>query len=261
VSADDAKETTRKLRLGELLMKQKLINQEQLDSALNAQRGTVKKHLLGDILINLGYITREELTRKIIETGRIGEVLMATGQITPDQLQKALEAQQGTSSLLGQIFLELGYISHEDLMQITSKLGYFLVEAQIIRGNQLERALDEQRNTSTRKLLGEILVGMGALSESQLISAISRYCGIPFLKLEKMEISHRAINRLPREVVDRLKIFPVSVTGRILTVAMVNPLDHKGTITIEKMTGLKVNRIMCTLDDFSQMLIKYYDEN
>jgi len=261
VSADDALENSRKPRLGELLMRQKLINQEQLDNALNAQRGTVKKHLLGDILIDLGYITREELTQKILETGRIGEVLMATGLITPDQLQKALEVQQETSKLLGHVFLELGYISDEDLMQITSKLGYFLVEAQIIRGNQLERALDEQRNTATRKLLGEILVDMGALSESQLISAISRYCGIPFLKLEKMDISHRAINRLPREVVERLKVLPVNVTGRILTVAMVNPLDHKGINTIEKMTGLKVNRIMCTRDDFSQMLVKYYGEN
>ncbi|MHC4663086.1 MAG: GspE/PulE/PilB domain-containing protein [Planctomycetota bacterium] len=258
MSPDDMREINKKLRLGELLMRQKLINQEQLDTALAQQRRTVKKRLLGDILVDMGYITREDLTQKILRFGRIGEVLMATGLITTDQLQQALNLQLQSGGLLGEVLIELGYITKEDLMRITSKLGHFLVEAKIVRGSQLELALDEQRATATRKLLGEILIDMGALTESQLISAISRYCGIPFLKLEKMEISRRAINRIPAPVVQRLKIFPVNITGKILTVAMVNPLDYKGVSAIEKMTGMKVNRIMCTGDDFSVMVERFY---
>ena len=46
MSVDEPREK-KNLRLGELLMKQKLIDQSQLDEALAFQRKTVQKRLLG----------------------------------------------------------------------------------------------------------------------------------------------------------------------------------------------------------------------
>ncbi|MGB9808319.1 MAG: type IV-A pilus assembly ATPase PilB, partial [Thermosulfidibacteraceae bacterium] len=48
-----------KIRLGELLLKEKLITEEQLNQALEIQKKVGKK--LGDILVELGFISREKL--------------------------------------------------------------------------------------------------------------------------------------------------------------------------------------------------------
>ncbi|MCK5223725.1 hypothetical protein KAR04_03075, partial [Candidatus Calescamantes bacterium] len=48
-----------KLRLGDLLIKYELINEDQLNDALKAQK--VSKNKLGEVLIEGGYITEDDL--------------------------------------------------------------------------------------------------------------------------------------------------------------------------------------------------------
>lgn len=50
---------------------------------------------------------------------QIGEILVARGYITPDQLQSALEAQSGlpTMEALGETLVSMGYLSHRDKLR------------------------------------------------------------------------------------------------------------------------------------------------
>jgi hypothetical protein len=54
------------------------------------------------------------------------------------------------------------------------RVGEFLVNNSIITGKLLKDALDMQKDNPTR-LIGEILVTMGALSKEQLIMALEMY--------------------------------------------------------------------------------------
>ena len=49
-----------KKRLGDILVSNGLITEEQLKEALEAQKG--KEKLLGDVLVELGFLTSEEIT-------------------------------------------------------------------------------------------------------------------------------------------------------------------------------------------------------
>ncbi len=50
-----------RLRLGDVLVEQKVITQEQLNDALAAQRESGNKRLLGEVLVQLGYSTEDEI--------------------------------------------------------------------------------------------------------------------------------------------------------------------------------------------------------
>ena len=48
---------------------------------------------------------------------KIGEILIENGALTPIQLGEALERQKGEPvKLLGQILLEMGYVTEEDIV-------------------------------------------------------------------------------------------------------------------------------------------------
>ena len=68
---------------------------------------------------------------------RIGDLLIQAGAITEEQLSDALEKQRGTGKKLGEFLVEQGIISDERLAQaLSAQLGYELVDLQAIQIDQ-----------------------------------------------------------------------------------------------------------------------------
>ena len=56
---------------------------------------------------------------------QLGELLVEKGLITKDQLQHSLETQKDKGGLIGQILVDLGYVSEEAIAQtITAQYGF-----------------------------------------------------------------------------------------------------------------------------------------
>src|SRR5690606_27310944 len=78
------------------------------------------------------------------------------------------------------------------------------------------------------------LVTLNAVSEDQLVSALTQECWVPHLRVDKYEIRKKALDTIAREDAIRFSVFPVDKLGSLLTLAMVNPLD---TETIRVLEG------------------------
>jgi hypothetical protein len=65
--------------------------------------------------------------------------------------------------------IDMTQIATENKMQ----LGQLLLARNIITDEQIEQALQEQREKGHRKLLGELLVEMGYCTENQIASALA----------------------------------------------------------------------------------------
>jgi type IV pilus assembly protein PilB len=76
-----------RLKLGELLLKRKLITKEQLQSAIEYQRTLGGK--LGQIVVKLGYISDDALTRELARSYNMGVTDLAN-QVLPMDLLKAV---------------------------------------------------------------------------------------------------------------------------------------------------------------------------
>jgi hypothetical protein len=108
-------------RLGDLLRAAERITSRQLDEALAEQRRSGRK--LGEILIEQGLLTQPEraaiLEFQRRQTGAapvagkfaLGNILVASGQITRAQLESALLRQASTGRRLGEELIEAGAAS------------------------------------------------------------------------------------------------------------------------------------------------------
>ncbi len=120
ISSDDLESfinTNKFSVLGERLIQAKLINQEQLKTAISYQ--SVNGGRIGDILVYHKYITEKQLDAFLALENKekipIGMMLVEKGRITKEQLEEAIKLQQKSGGKLGDVLLFLKYITPEDL--------------------------------------------------------------------------------------------------------------------------------------------------
>ena len=111
-----------KRKVGEILLSQGYINQQQLDHALEQHQTTGIS--LGTVLVKLGFIDEDTLNAvlgKQLEFSyrkRIGEILVDQGYITAAQLQEGLAKQKSMNLPLGKCLVKLGFIEEGKLLDV-----------------------------------------------------------------------------------------------------------------------------------------------
>jgi len=110
--------------LGEILIREGLINEAQLATALMVQRETEPTTPLGGILVRQGTITQRQLNNvldRYRKKYRLGDILVETETITEHQLQIALDHQKKTGLRLGDALLQLNFVTEEEVNQALCK--------------------------------------------------------------------------------------------------------------------------------------------
>jgi 8-amino-7-oxononanoate synthase len=104
-------------QFGSYLLDAGLIEWDQLEAALEYQRHRPFLHL-GEVLCLMGVLKEydlPELLRRYTRKARLGHVLLAKGSVTMPQLMEALERQADGRRPLGELLVELGYLTGEEL--------------------------------------------------------------------------------------------------------------------------------------------------
>jgi hypothetical protein len=130
------------------LVAEELLTEEELEQALAEQAKTGR--LLGQIIVNNGYLSAFSLTRVLSEQHGVH-----------------LEASRQT---------EVAQLPEPPLEKAWRPLGKVLVELEFLTESQLERALAMQRDEGGK--LGEVLVSRGLLSGAELAQALAEQHGV-----------------------------------------------------------------------------------
>ncbi|MFM1920172.1 MAG: hypothetical protein RLZZ303_1806, partial [Candidatus Hydrogenedentota bacterium] len=112
--------TKRQSAIAQALLKEGVIDQKQLDRALRVQSLLEEPKQLADVLIELGYAKRNQITDAIAKHGssmRLGEMLVEQGIITSDTLELALATQEERKMRLGEALLAIGAINERTLLR------------------------------------------------------------------------------------------------------------------------------------------------
>jgi type II secretory ATPase GspE/PulE/Tfp pilus assembly ATPase PilB-like protein len=124
----------------------------------------------------------------------IGALLRQEGLLTSEQLAQGLAIQKMRRPVvpLGQLCIELGFLSVAELSHVLSKhgrrllLGELLALTEVITPEQLQAALEQQRTQGPRKKLGALLIDNGWLDEKTLRYAL----------YQQVRVADKAIHRL-----------------------------------------------------------------
>jgi len=140
------------------------------------------------------------------------------------------------------------------------RLGEFLVSRKLISRENLNRALEHQKENGGR--LGRILVMLNLITEDKLLSALKYHLEIPILDLEDMVIDPEILKRVPRKLVEKYTLLPVKVTTsfgkRTLLVVMSNPMDIEAINEVEFAAGIFVQPVLAKERDLLRAMNKYY---
>lgn len=120
------------------------------------------------------------------------------------------------------------------------RLGEVLIAGGYITEAQLDEALDRQKNSPERKMLGDTLIEMGLISEDEILSELSKQLSIQILPLEKLTSTAEVIANIPREVAQKLNMVPLNIEGNSLYVATDNPLNYYGFKDLEDLIGKEI---------------------
>jgi len=105
----------------------------------------------------------------------------------------------------------------------SERLGDLLVREGLITREQLEKALQEQRQSGTR--VGYNLVKLGFIQETELTKMLARQYKMPAVDLSKFEVDPRIAKLIPGDLAIKHLVLPLKRDGRTLTVAMADPTN------------------------------------
>lgn len=109
-------ETSRKLKIGELLVREGFLAPKQLEKALEHQKTLEEYTPLGVVCVELGYFPKADLLKilsQFMKSIQLGELLTNLGLVTEKQIEQGLEFQKkdGKKKRLGKILVEMGFLS------------------------------------------------------------------------------------------------------------------------------------------------------
>lgn len=136
------------------------------------------------------------------------------------------------------------------------RIGTLLVNAGVITESQLKEALTRQAG-SGGKTVDELII-LGYMNPTQFVDFLAQQPGIPRISLTNCKVSREVVKIVPEAFAIEHEIFPIDRLGNLLTVGMVCPLDSESRKELERMTGLRVKPILCSLTEIKEAFDTYY---
>ncbi|MBO6513499.1 MAG: Flp pilus assembly complex ATPase component TadA [Phycisphaerales bacterium] len=134
-------------------------------------------------------------------------------------------------------------------------VGEVLISEGHLTEDQLEQALTEQRTSG--KKLGEILVSAGTVSESVLLHSLARCLGVKGVRLRHGLIDPQLITLINPEECERLLVLPMFRVHGKLTVAMAEPQNLPLVDQLAARTGLQINPVLAFERNILEYVRKY----
>lgn len=135
---------------------------------------------------------------------------------------------------LGEIFVEEGYVSREELTHILAT------------------------RDDTTEPLGDLLVRLRKISEKQKLKCMGLQMGVPFIDLTRAEIDGETARMIVHATAVRLLALPIERTECAASVAMVNPLDLGALDELAEATGLDIDPLLATEEDVRDAIFRTF---
>jgi hypothetical protein len=175
-------------------------NSERIYINSAAVKTVQKGRLLGKILTEKRLVNESALLQALrhqenIRAKKIGTIMVEEKMINQGQLDESLAKQKWHKRMLGEILVEAGYVTSE----------------------QLERALAIQRENKKKKL-GQILVELKYVAPNDICIALASQLNCSWVDLSTMALKDDDVTLLPEEAVRATESIPIGkeVNGTII---------------------------------------------
>ncbi len=200
--------------------------------------------LLSDILEEHGWLEQQALDEVLDEqeklrSRKVGEIIAEAADLPTDKIEEV--AQQTAAIGPGQ----------------KVRIGDLLIQAGLVSREEVEEALRTQ-SAGKKKRIGELLIEKGLISEEQLLIALSAKFRMPVVDLNTTTPSKAALATLSKEMVMQLKVLPLFIDSRHLTVATSDPTDPTIGDNLRFLTNLVIDFVAAPASEILAAIDNYY---
>ena len=136
---------------------------------------------------------------------------------------------------LGQIFVDMGYLTEDQLWDI----------------------LEEQKQSSG-EVIGQVGIRMGLVTEAQVTEALAEQWGMPVVNLAETNIPPKVLELVPETMAEIYKIMPISLKNDLLTVAMGDRHNVAALDDLRNFLGFDVRGAVSNMQDVEESIARHY---
>jgi len=141
-------------------------------------------------------------------------------------------------------------------MRIKQRLGEILVKQGVLTEEMLVKILNDQKKTNLK--IGQFLIRQGILQEKQIIDLLCEQLNLQKYQMNKFPLDLNLVRYIPIEFAQKNQVVPLKLQGNLLTVAVVDPLETKTFDSIEKLTNMEVEPVICSEMEINQLISSMY---
>src|SRR5579872_2082356 len=139
------------------------------------------------------------------------------------------------------------------------RLGEILIERKLITAEDLERALELQKERGDK--IGKTLVDMGFIAMRDVLSALAEQWDVPLVSIEGPPAVSPETEALSPRFLRQFRCLPLSREDHTVTLAMADPLDVETIAQVRLCTGLKVNSVLAAEQEILDAIDRYYGDS
>ena len=136
------------------------------------------------------------------------------------------------------------------------RLGDMLVGVGLITEDQLKSALESQKKSG--KKLGNVLVEQGIITQQQMFDTLERQLGVEFIDLNSVTPPAELARVLPRSLAKKYNVVPIKTDGTTLYIAMDDPLNFMAVEVVKSATRRKVIPMLATSEGVDRAIANLY---
>src|SRR5215813_5893901 len=139
------------------------------------------------------------------------------------------------------------------------RLGEILIERRLITQDDLDRALELQRERGDK--IGKILVDLGFIAMRDVLAALAEQLQVPLLAIDGPPAVSPETETLSPKFLRQFRCLPVALHDHTVTLAMADPLDFETRSTVSSTTGLKVLAGLAPEQEILDAIDRYYGQS
>lgn len=136
------------------------------------------------------------------------------------------------------------------------RIGDALINSGVITEEQLKEALSYAKKKGQK--LGEALIDMSIISETDLLVSLSEQLGIPVVQEENLIIDPSLIHEIPYNLAKKYNLIPMSLQNGRLIVATSDPLNISIIDDIESRARRAISLVLAPSRKISESIEHYY---
>ncbi|HWZ33403.1 MAG TPA: type II secretion system ATPase GspE [Bryobacteraceae bacterium] len=138
------------------------------------------------------------------------------------------------------------------------RLGEILIERKLITQEDLDRALELQRERGDK--IGRILVDLGFVAMRDVLAALAEQLQVPLLVIDGPPAVSPETETLSPKFLRQFRCLPVALHDHTVTLAMADPLDFETRSTVESCTGLTVRPGIALEQEILDAIDRFYGQ-